>query len=257
MMFDSHCHYNDNKLYGDYENLIKDAKSKGVSFFNVVGWDIASSKRAIEIANKVEGVFATVGIHPTDIEPIDDSELLRLKKLLKENKVIALGEIGLDYHWVKDEDKRNKQKEYFIKQINIANEYRLPIVVHVRDAYFDAYNILKDHRPLYGGIMHCYSGSKEMVKDFVSLGLHISLAGPVTFNNAKTPQEVAKVVPFEKLLIETDSPYLAPHPLRGTVNTSSNLKLIADKIAMLREISVDELIKQTTNNAKELFHVER
>lgn len=256
-MFDTHCHYNDKKLLRSYKELLLEARKNGVKYINVVGWDIESSKTAIEIAKNSENVFASVGIHPSDVIKADESHLQELEKLVTDKKVVAVGEIGLDYHWVKDEEGREKQKEYFIKQIAIANKYKLPITIHVRDAFNDALNILREHTPQYGGIMHLYSGSVEMVDEFIKLGLYISLGGPVTFTNAKTPPLVAKHVPIDKLLVETDAPYLTPHPHRGKLNHSAYLPLIAQKIAELRGESYEYIVSKTTENALRIFHVEQ
>ncbi|MDI9504160.1 MAG: TatD family hydrolase [Bacillota bacterium] len=257
MFFDTHCHLNDKKLINNIDDILTRSRQKGVAFFVIVGWDIKSSKDAIKIAQKHEGVYAAVGIHPSDVKKANKGDLEKLKMLLSEPKVVAVGEIGLDFYWDKDIGVQKKQEEWFIKQIQIANEAKLPIIVHMREATQKTYEVLKTNIPKLGGVMHCYSGSAEMVMSFVELGLYISLGGPVTFLNAKEPKKVALVVPKDKLLIETDSPYLAPHPHRGKLNTSEFLPLIAKEIATLRNETINSIGKTTTENAKKLFHVKQ
>lgn len=253
MIFDTHCHLNSKELYKDHEKYIISAKNAGVASFLVVGYDFESSKRAVELANKYDCVFAAVGYHPTDVIKAKKSDIDATFKLLKSPKVVALGEIGLDYHWVEDQEGRSNQKEWFKKQIEIANKNKLPIIVHNRDASNDCLEILRETKPLYGGVMHCYSGSVELAKEFMKLGLYISLGGPVTFKNARVPKEVAAAIPLDRLLIETDCPYLSPHPLRGTLNEPKNIVYVAKEIALLRNMSEEELIEATYKNALKCF----
>ena len=220
-IIDTHCHLNDEALYKDLDNVISRARQAGVEKMVVVGWDEASSKLAIKISEQYDFIYAVIGFHPENVFDIDDKILYDTLNLYKHPKVVGIGEIGLDYHWTKDPDKREIQKEYFIKQIKFANEVGLPISIHSREAFADTLEILKRYPPLHSGVMHCYSGSVENIQDIINLNLYIGLDGPVTFTNAKTPKEVAAEVPLEKLVVETDCPYLSPHPLRGTVN---NLK---------------------------------
>ncbi|MCD8194730.1 MAG: TatD family hydrolase [Coprobacillus sp.] len=255
MLIDSHCHLNEERLYVLRKQIIKEAQEKGVEKFIVIGWDYDSSFLAVSIAKEFDCCYATIGIMPTDIDSITGKDEKAFFDLLKEDKVVALGEIGLDYHWEKDEDKKQRQREWFIKQIKIANEYKKPIVIHSRDAIQETYNILKEYRPEYGGVMHCYSGSPEMVNDFIKLGLYIGLDGPVTFTNARSVKEVASIVPLDRLLVETDSPYLAPHPHRGEMNTSVYLPLIVEEIARCKNETYDKISEVTYSNTKKLFHV--
>ena len=179
----------------------------------------------------------------------------RILKLSSHPKVVGIGEIGLDYHWTKEEDKRALQREFFVKQIEYANEHGFPISIDSREAFQDTLEILKSHRPLHSGVMHCYSGSVENIQDIINLNLYIGLDGPVTFRNAKTPKEVAAEIPLERLVLETDCPYLSPHPLRGTVNEPSNLILIADEIANIREMSKKHLLEVVYENSCKLFNL--
>jgi TatD DNase family protein len=254
MYFDSHCHLNDPSLLTNLDEVIKRAKDNGVTLMNIIGYDLSSSKKAIEIANKYEGIYATVGIHPNDLHKMNKNDFDEIEKLLTKDKVIAVGEIGLDYHY--EDTYKDLQKEYLVKFLHLANKYKKPIVIHVRDALNDALTIFKEHKSLIiGGVMHCYSGSKEMAKEFVKLGLYIGVDGPVTFLNARVIKEVVSDVPLEWLLIETDCPYLTPHPYRGKRNEPSYLPLIAQKIAELKNLSVEEVAFTTTNNAKRLFNL--
>ena len=255
MLFDSHCHLNDENLYDHIDQVIEDAEKTGVNKFLVVGYDKASSFLAVDIANKYKECYAAIGFHPTEIFDVSDKDYEETMKLTSNPKVVAIGEIGLDYHWIKEPEKREQQKEWFIKQIEFANEHHLPISIHNRDSNEDCLKLLKEHTPKFGGVMHCYSGSVEMLKDILELGLMISLGGPVTFTNAKTPKEVAEEVPLEKLLIETDSPYLTPHPHRGLKNEPKYICLVSEEIARLKDISKKHVDQVTYENACRLFNI--
>jgi TatD DNase family protein len=252
---DTHCHLNDEALYKDLDNVISRARQAGVEKMVVVGWDEASSKLAIQIAEQYDFIYAVIGFHPENVFDIDDRVLYDTLNLCKHPKVVGIGEIGLDYHWTKDPDKREIQKEYFIKQIKFANEVGLPISIHSREAFADTLEILKQYPPLHSGVMHCYSGSVENIQDIINLNLYIGLDGPVTFTNAKTPKEVAAEVPLEKLVVETDCPYLSPHPLRGTVNEPANICLVIDAIADLKQMSKKHLLEVIYDNSCRLFNL--
>ena len=255
MIFDSHCHLNDEKLLTRVDEVIESAKEAGVGYFLVVGWDKESSLCAVKLAEQYECVYAAIGFHPENIFDVTDEDFEATMSLINHPKVVAVGEIGLDYYWTKDPIKRELQKEWFIKQIDFANDHHMPISIHNRDAFADCLNILKEHKPLYGGVMHCYSGSVESLKEVIDLGLYIGLGGPVTFLNAKTPKEVAEVVPMDKLLTETDAPYLSPHPLRGTVNEPRNITLVVNEITRLKGVSRKYVVETTCQNAMRLFNI--
>ena len=255
MIFDTHCHLNDEKLLPNVEEVIENAKKVGVDKFLVVGWDKESSLTAIKLAEQYEGIYAAIGFHPENIFDVTDEDFEKCMSYINHPKVVAVGEIGLDYYWTKDPIKRELQKEWFIKQIDFANEHKMPISIHNRDAFLDCLNILKEHKPLYGGVMHCYSGSVELLKDVLDLGLYIGLDGPLTFTNAKTPKEVCEVVPLDRLVVETDCPYLAPHPLRGTVNEPKNIVLIIDEITRLKGISKKHILDVVYDNSLRLFNL--
>ena len=252
---DTHCHLNDEALYKDLDSVIFRARQAGVEKMVVVGWDEASSKLAIKIAEQYDFIYAVIGFHPENVFDIDNKVLYDTLNLYKHPKVVGIGEIGLDYHWIKDPDKREIQKEYFIKQIKFANEVGLPISIHSREAFADTLEILKQYPPLHSGVMHCYSGSVENIQDIINLNLYIGLDGPVTFTNAKTPKEVAAEVPLEKLVVETDCPYLSPHPLRGTVNEPANICLVIDAIADLKQMSKKHLLEVVYDNSCRLFNL--
>ena len=208
MYFDTHCHLNSEQLYENRDEFIKHALDNQVEMMVVVGYDLESSKKAVEIAKEHSFIYAAVGIGPNDCLNTTTQDLQIIDEYLNEPKVVALGEIGLDYYW--DDVPSDKQKEIFQQQVDLAKKHQKPIIIHCRDAYEDTYEVLK--RNGHPGIMHCYSGSVEMAKRFIDLGFYISLAGPVTFKNARVPKDVAEKIGLEHLLIETDCPYLTPHP---------------------------------------------
>ena len=254
-IIDTHCHLNDEILFKDLDNVISRAKNVGVEKMIVIGWDKASSELAIKLAEQYEFIYAVIGFHPENVFDIDDKILYETLNLCSHPKVVGIGEIGLDYHWTKEPDKREIQKQYFIKQIEFANKVGLPVSIHSREAFQDTLEILKKHKPLYSGVMHCYSGSVENIEDIINLNLYIGLDGPVTYLNAKTPKEVAENVPLENLVVETDCPYLPPHPLRGTVNEPSNICLIIDAIADIRKMSKKHLLDVLYQNSCKLFNL--
>lgn len=250
--FDSHAHYNDEKFELDREKMLNVAYEEGITKIIVAGYNIESSKKAIEIASKKEWLFATCGISPNDIMETNEVDIKTVEELCKKNKkVVAVGEIGLDYYW--DKDNKELQKEFFREQIQIANNLELPIVIHSRDAYVDTIQILKETPCNKKGVFHCCQLNLELIKDALNLGYYISLAGACTFKNAKNANEVIKQIPLESLLIETDSPYLAPEPVRGTRNDSRNVKKIAEKIADVKQIPIEEIARITYENAEKLF----
>ena len=255
-IFETHCHLNDDQLYSRIDEVISKAQQAGVKKFIVVGWDYASSMRAVDIANTYECCYAAVGFHPENIYDVDEVNLNKCLDLCCNSKVVAIGEIGLDYYWTKDENKREIQKEFFIKQLEYANKKGLPVIIHSRDALEDTLNVLKNYKSAACGAIHCYSGSAEALESFLNLGFLIGLDGPVTFKNAKTPKEVADVVPLDKLLLETDCPYLTPHPFRGTINEPVNIRLILDEIANIKGLSKKHIADVTYQNACKLFKIE-
>ena len=255
MIFDTHCHLNHPDLYQQIDDVMKHAKDVGVTKFLVVGWDKETSLLAIKIAEQYDNVYAAIGFHPTEVYELSEKDYLEVMSNISHPKVVAVGEIGLDYHWEKDKNKQLLQQKWFKKQIIFANENHKPVIIHNRDAFLDCLDILKEVTPTSSGVMHCFSGSVEFMHEVLKLGLYIGLDGPLTFTNAKTPKEVCKAVPLDKLLVETDSPYLAPHPLRGTMNEPKNNPLIIQEMAKIKELSVKEIEHATFDNACKLFHV--
>jgi len=254
MLFDSHAHIDGERFDQDREVVIKRAKDNGVHFIMNPGVDLESSKKAIALAEKYEGIYAAVGYHPHEAKLMDDTLLQLLKSMANHEKVRAIGEIGLDYHY--DHSPRKVQKEWFIKQLRLAKTLKLPVIIHDRDANADTLAILKKEEAFKNGVlMHCYSGSKELAMEYISLGAYISLAGPVTFKNAKKPKAVAKVVPLDRIMIETDAPYLTPEPNRGKRNESAYVEYVCNQIAEIKEISFDAVAKATTENAKQFFKI--
>ena len=255
--FDSHAHYNDEKFNDDLEEVIQNTYKEGVTKFICAGYDIQSSKKSLDISNNHEFIYSICGISPNDVpDTIGDVNkyIKELENLIENNKLVAIGEIGLDYYW----NKENKeiQKEMFIKQIQLANKYDLPIVIHTREAVDDTIHILKDVcQANKKGVFHCCPLNRELVKQALNLDFYISFAGPVTFKNSKNAIEIIQMVPMDRMLIETDSPYLAPEPKRGTRNDCRNVKYIAQKIAEVKNIELSEVAKQTYDNAKKIFHV--
>lgn len=251
MYFDSHCHLNSEELFGKLDEYIQHALSNGVENMMVVGYDLLSSQRAIEIADQYDFIYAAVGIGPNDCLNTTDDDLRQIDMMLSHDKVVALGEVGLDYYW--DDVPRDKQQEVFRKQIELAKMHNVPLVIHSRDALSDTYDLLKAGQ--HYGIMHCYSGSVEMAERFIGIGFYISLAGPVTFKNARVPKEVATKIDINRLLIETDCPYLTPHPYRGKLNEPANVMYIAMEIAKLKSMEIEDVARITTFNAKRVLGI--
>lgn len=257
MLYDTHAHLDSNKLYPDIENVLHHAREAGVQYINTIGCDWKSSLLSVRLAEKYpEQLFAAIGVHPHEAKDMTEEHLMRLLQLASAEKVVAWGEIGLDYHY--DFSPREVQKNVFIQQIEAAHSAKLPIIIHNRESHQDMLEIIKQQRAgQYGGVLHCFSGSWEMAKQCLSLGFYLSFAGPVTFANAKMPIEVASKVPLDRLLIETDSPYLAPQPHRGKTNMPGHVRHVAEKIAEIRGLSFAEIAEQTTANAIALFHQKR
>ena len=254
MLFDTHVHLNDDQFDDDLEEVIERARLNGVERVVVVGFDEKTIKRAMELIDTYDFMYAAIGWHPVDAIDLTDSYLDWIEELTAHPKVVAIGEIGLDYHW--DKSPKDIQQAVFRRQIQLAKKLDLPIIIHNREATEDVVAILEEEGAAeVGGIMHCFSGSPETAKRCLEMNFYISLGGPVTFKNAVKPKEVAKEVPLDRLLIETDCPYLAPHPYRGKRNEPSYVKLVAEQIAELKGISFEEVARVTTENANRLFRI--
>lgn len=256
MLFDSHAHLNDERFDEDRDELIKSLREKNVDLVVNPGADIETSKSAVELSNKYDFIYAAVGVHPHDVSELDDSAIETLREMAtKNNKVVAIGEIGLDYYY--DHSPREVQKEWFKKQILLANELKLPIIIHDRDAHADTFDIIKEYKSdEIGCVLHCYSGSVELAREYIKMGCYISIPGTVTFKNSRKVREVAREITLDKLFIETDSPYMAPEPHRGKRNDPSLVTFVADKIAQEKGISYEEVCEKTKENAKIFFGIE-
>ncbi|MHC0039249.1 TatD family hydrolase [Pseudoneobacillus sp. C159] len=254
MLFDTHAHLNAVQYNEDLSEVISRAKEAGVSNIVVVGFDRPTITKAMELCETYDFIYACVGWHPVDAIDMTEQDLQWIEELASHPKVVALGEMGLDYHW--DKSPHDIQKEVFRKQIQLAKKVKLPIVIHNRDATADIVEILKEEGAAeVGGIMHCFSGSVEIAKQCLDMNFYISLGGPVTFKNAKKPKEVAAEIPLDKLLIETDCPYLTPHPHRGERNEPGYVRLVAEQIAEIKGLSYEEIARTTSDNAKKLFGI--
>src|SRR5699024_9508231 len=253
-MFDTHVHLNARQFADDREEVIQRAFDTGVHYMTVVGFDDETIPLAIELAEEYETIYAAVGWHPVDAIDFTQEKYDWLKQLSAHPKVVALGEMGLDYHW--DTSPKDVQKNVFTQQIALAKDVQMPIIIHNREATEDVIQILQEENAQeVGGIMHCYNDSVDSVDTCLDMNFYISLGGPVTFKNAPLPKEVATYVPLDRLLIETDAPFLAPHPNRGKRNEPAFVSYVAEQIAHLRQMSVEEVIQVTTKNAKRVFNI--
>ena len=275
--FDSHCHLDDEKFNIDREQVIPEIYNSGITKFVNCGYSLDSSIKAIELSKKYDCIYATVGISPNDLSPNWTKDVEKIDEILNQelnknensmtlshsdekkfsnqqqtSKIVAIGEIGLDYHYDTDKD---IQKQAFIKQINLANKYNLPVTIHTRDAVMDTLDIIKENPVKNKGIFHCCPFNRELIKEGLKLGFYISIAGPITFKNSKNAEEIANLVPMDRLLIETDSPYLAPEPVRGTRNDPRNVKYTAQKIADLRHTEVEKIASATYQNAVNIYNI--
>ena len=253
-IFDTHAHYDDEAFDEDRETLIASLKENGIVNVVNVGASIESCKRTIEIVKKYDFFYGALGVHPSDTAPLTEEDIKWLRNELISDKMVAVGEIGLDYHW--DEPERDIQKKWFIRQLELAAEINKPVIIHSRDAASDTLDIMKAERHYdVGGVIHCFSYSKEMAREYLNMGFYIGIGGVVTFNNAKKVKEVAEYVPLESIVLETDCPYLAPVPNRGKRNSSINLTYVVDEISRIKGIEPDRLIEETYNNALKLYRL--
>lgn len=256
-LVDTHTHLNDDKFADDVPDAVARARAAGVRRCINMGDTLASSKKAVELAHAYEGLFAGVGIHPEEARELTADDDAQLAKWAEDEKVVCIGEIGLDYYWVKDEPTRELQRRIFIHQLDLARQLHLPVCIHDRDAHADTLAILKKEGQGIPTVLHCYSGSVEMALELCRRGWYIGVDGPVTFKNAKRNVRVVQAVPLEQLLLETDAPYMAPEPVRGTRNEPANIPYIARKVADIKGISVEEIARVTTANAMNLYDLDR
>ena len=253
-IFETHAHYEDVKFDSDREELLASLPKQNIEYVINVGSNLETTKRSIELAKQYDYIFAAVGVHPSDVEELDESSYDVLEKAAKFEKTVAIGEIGLDYYWDKELGVQEKQREWFKRQMLLAKEHNLPVIIHSRDAAEDTMRVMKEVKAEeIPGVIHCYSYSVEMAKEFIKMGYYIGIGGVVTFKNAKKLKEVAAEIPLERILLETDCPYMAPEPHRGERNSSLYIPYVVEKLAEIRNISKEEIISTTNQNARKLF----
>lgn len=254
MIFETHAHYDDEQFDKDRDLLIPDLLSGEICNIINVSSSVESVKTGIALAEKYEKVYAAAGVHPSDIAGLNEESFAWLKEQCSHPKVVAVGEIGLDYYWDKEEEVQKSQREWFFRQIKLAEEVNLPIIIHSRDAAEDTMKVMREvHAENIPGVVHCYSYSLEMAREFVKMGYYIGVGGVVTFKNAKKLKDVVQGIPLERILLETDAPYMAPEPYRGTRNHSGNLTYVVEKIAELKGVTTEEVEEVTLKNARTLF----
>ena len=253
MLADSHAHIDDERFDADRDEVVARALAAGVSLIVNIGADMASSARSVALAEKYPGIYAAVGMHPHDSQDMKENDYRQLEQWANHPKVVAIGEIGLDYHY--DLSPRPVQKEVFLRQLDVARKTGKPFIIHEREAHADMLDIIRYAARGLNGVFHCFSGSVETAREYLKMGFYISVAGPVTFPKSVKTKEVAKAVPLDRLLVETDSPYLTPQPFRGKRNEPAYVRLVAEEIANLRDISLAELAETTTANVRRLFNI--
>ena len=254
MIFESHAHYEDKRFDEDRKELLESFVDNGISKVVNVGSSIQTSRESIALAKEYDFIYASVGVHPENAMELNEDNFAVLETLLQEEKVVAVGEIGLDYYW--DEPEREIQQKWFERQIHLAREQKMPMIIHSRDAAQDTLDMIKSCKGQeVGGVIHCFSYGKEMAKSFMDMGFYIGIGGVVTFKNAKKLKEVAEYVPLERILLETDCPYMAPEPHRGKRNSSLYIPHIAEKIAEIKGINAQEVIEKTNENARKMYGI--
>lgn len=256
MIFDSHAHYDDEAFEEDRDSLLMGMQEAGVGAIVNVGASLRGVRDTAALTEKYPFVYGAVGIHPDHVEQLNDDVMEEMRSLCAREKIVAVGEIGLDYYW--DKNPREMQKEWFIRQLALAKEVRLPVNIHSREAAQDTFDIMKaEHAGSTGGVIHCYSGSKEMARDYLNLGYYLGVGGVVTFKNARVLKEVVAYAPLDRILVETDCPYLAPTPFRGKRNASPLLSYVLDQIAELKGVSRKEAEQTTWDNACRMYQIKR
>ncbi len=254
MLIDSHAHLDDRAFDRDRDDLIDQIKKKGIEYVINISASLSSIEKSMELAKKYEFIFSTVGVHPSETGELNEENFNIIREKLRDRKVVAIGEIGLDYYW--NDPEKEIQHKWFRRQLQLAHEYQLPIVIHSRDAAADTYRIMQEEKAdELNGIIHCYSYSKEIARDYLKWGYYFGIGGVVTFQNAKKLKEAVEYIPIEQIVLETDCPYLAPMPYRGKRNSPLKLELIAKAIAELKGMDVEEVIGITAQNTKKLYRL--
>ena len=254
MIFESHAHYDDKAFDEDREALLEGLKENGIGYVINIGANIETTKNTIGLAEKYPFIYGAVGVHPSDTDELDEENFAWLKEQCAHPKIVAVGEIGLDYYW--DEPDKKIQKLWFERQLDMARETKLPVIIHSRDAAKDTLDIMKAaNAGEMGGVIHCFSYTKEIAREYLDMGYYFGIGGVVTFQNAKKLKEAVEYIPIERILLETDSPYLAPIPYRGKRNSSLNIPFVAKEIAALKGMGYDDVVSITEENAKRLFRI--
>ncbi len=254
MIFDTHAHYDDGQFDIDRDSLLLSMKENGIGTIVNIGANLASSETTLELAHKYDFIYAAVGVHPSDCAELSEDNFDRIRQMSADEKCVAIGEIGLDYYW--PEPDHELQKKWFVRQLDLARQVKLPVVIHSRDAAADTVQILKDNNAGdIGGVVHCFSYSKEVALECVKMGFYIGVGGVLTFKNGKKMKEVVSEIPMEKIILETDCPYLAPEPNRGKRNSSLNLPYVVKAMAEIKGISEQEVIDITEQNARSMYRI--
>ena len=253
MIFDTHAHYDDEQFDEDRDELLKSMPDLGVGTIVDVSATYESCEKVLALAGKYPHVYAAIGVHPDEVGELNEDKIQHMKELCCNKKVVAVGEIGLDYYW--DNEPREVQKKWFIRQLELARELDLPVLIHSREAAADTMEIMKEHAKGLSGVIHCYSYSKEMAQEYIKMGFYIGVGGVVTFKNAKKLKEVVENIPLTSIVLETDCPYMAPEPNRGKRNNSAYIRYVAEKIAELKGITYEEVVEQTEKNARDMYRL--
>ena len=253
MIFDSHAHYDDEAFNEEREAILNSLPKNGISPIVNVSAQLSGVTATVELTEKYPFIYGSVGVHPDHVGELSEEKIQWMKELAGREKIVAVGEIGLDHYW--DTESDEVQRKWFIRQLELAGEVKKPVIIHSREAAADTMYIMKNYAQGLDGVIHCYSYSREMAEEYVKMGFYIGIGGVVTFKNAKKLKDVAAAIPIEKIVLETDCPYMAPEPYRGKRNQSSYIQYVAEKIAELKEMSPEEVIAVTEKNARDLYGI--
>ena len=253
-IFDTHAHYDDRAFTEDMDELLRNMHDKGVERIVNIGCSMNSSRKIAEMVKEYDFLYGTVGVHPNDVDNLTEQDMQVLIDLSKQDKILAIGEIGLDYHY--DGIDKDSQKRWFVEQLSVAKQEKLPVVIHSRDAAKDTLDIMKaEHAGTTGGVIHCFSYGVEMAREYLNMGYYIGVGGVVTFKNGRKLKEVVEYTPLERIVLETDAPYLAPVPFRGKRNCSIYLQYVAEEIAAIKNVPVEQVYEMTFENAEKMYHL--
>ena len=253
MIFETHAHYDDEQFDPDRDELLHSMAAGGIGTIVNVSASFDSCRKVVDLVQNYPFMYAAVGVHPDEVGELDEQKLDEMRKLCADPKVVAVGEIGLDYYW--DKESRELQRHWFVRQLELARELGLPVLIHSREAAADTMEVMKQYADGLKGVIHCYSYSAEMAKEYVKMGFYIGVGGVVTFKNGRKLKETVETIPLTSIVLETDCPYMAPVPYRGKRNSSLYLPYVAEEIASLKQVSYEEVVDQTEKNAKDLFRL--